>query len=160
MKYLSKHITMTEATYSKTAKNIGMDNTPSEDQLEAMKHIAQDVFEPLREHFKVPIGISSFFRSDALNRYLHGASGSQHIKGEAMDIDADIYGRVTNAEIFLYILLNLEFDQLIWEFGDDENPNWVHVSYRRDGKNRRQVLRAKKVKGQGGYIAQYKKLTK
>lgn len=159
MKYLSKHITMTEATYSKTAKNAAIDNTPSKDQLEAMKHIAQDVFEPLREHFNVSIGISSFFRSDALNAFLHGSKTSQHVKGEAMDIDADIYGKITNAQIFLYILLNLDFDQLIWEYGDNDNPNWVHVSYKKDKKNRREVLRAVKYKTNQGYITKYNKIT-
>ena len=62
--------------------------------------------------------------------------------GEALDIDADIYGKVTNAEIFNYIKNNLEWDQMIWEFGDDEEPNWVHVSYKEAGHNRKQIKRA------------------
>jgi len=64
--------------------------------------------------------------------------------GEALDIDADIYGKVTNAEIFNYIKNNLEWDQMIWEFGDDEEPNWVHVSYKESGFNRKQIKRARR----------------
>ncbi len=71
-----------------------------------------------------------------------GALNSQHTKGEAMDINAAILGGVTNAEIFLYIKNNLLFDQLIWEFGDDKNPDWVHVSYKNIG-NRREILKSK-----------------
>lgn len=62
--------------------------------------------------------------------------------GEALDLDADIYGRITNADIFNYIKDNLEWDQMIWEFGDDEEPNWVHVSYKSKGLNRKQIKRA------------------
>jgi len=77
-----------------------------------------------------------------LNKAIGGSKYSQHMIGEALDIDADIYGRVTNAEIFNYIKNNLEWDQMIWEFGDDDEPNWVHVSYKESGSNRRQLKRA------------------
>ena len=91
----------------------------------------------------IPIGISSFYRSPKLNQKVKGSKTSQHIKGEAMDIDADIFGGITNKEIFDYIKDNLDFHELIWEYGDDDNPAWVHVSLKRVGKNKKQILRIK-----------------
>ena len=113
--------------------------------------MAANIFQPIRDHFNVPIGISSGYRSIELNNIIGGSSSSQHSKGEALDLDADIFGGCTNAEIFDYIKDNLVFDQLIWEFGDDENPNWVHVSYNKDRTNRMMMLKAYKVKGKTRY---------
>ena len=96
----------------------------------------------IRDHFGVPIGVSSGYRSKALNKAIGGSKYSQHMIGEALDIDADIYGKVTNAEIFNFVKNNLEWDQMIWEFGDDEEPNWVHISYKAKGQNRKQLKRA------------------
>lgn len=99
----------------------------------------------------VPIRINSFFRGTALNKAIGGANGSQHTKGEAIDLDA-IKG-ITNADIFNYIRDNLDYDQLIWEFGTDKEPNWVHVSYKMDSsKNRKRMLRAKKENGRTRYV--------
>jgi hypothetical protein len=106
-----------------------------------MRHVAE-LFEQIRLHFNVPIGISSFYRCAALNKKIGGAKNSQHTLGEAIDIDADIFGGVTNAEIFEFAK-TLDFDQLIWEYGDDTNPAWVHISRKRVGKNRKQRLRIK-----------------
>jgi hypothetical protein len=106
-----------------------------------MRLVAAKVFDPIREHFNKPIGISSFFRSSAVNYKIGGAKTSQHLLGEAIDIDADIYGHFTNSEIFNWIKENLEFDQLIWEYGTEDNPAWVHVSYSSTGK-RKQVLQS------------------
>lgn len=143
MERVSKHISYKEATSSYTAKKMHIDNTPNRLQMNAMMLVAKKIFEPIREYFNVPIYIPSFFRSEALNNILGGAENSQHTKGEAIDIDADSYGEVTNKEIFEYILDNLEFDQLIWELGDDKNPGWVHVSLKQNN-NRKQVLKAVK----------------
>jgi len=147
---VSKNISYKEATLSTTAKRLGIDNTPDSDQFSNMIHVAEGVFQPVREHFDTPIYISSFFRSETLNSAIRGSSSSTHMKGEAMDLDADVYGKVTNAEIFHYIKDNLEFDQLIWEFGTDKNPDWVHVSLSK-GTNRGQVLVAKRVNGKTAY---------
>jgi hypothetical protein len=155
-KKLSAHITMKEAIFSATAERCIIDNTPNKEQLDAMEFIAEEVFEPLREHFDVPIGLTSFFRSKALNAYLRGSKTSQHCKGQAMDIDADLFGGISNRDIFIYIMKNLDFDQLIWEYGDNDNPNWVHVSLKKDGKNRKQIKRAYKVWVDGGYVTKYK----
>ncbi len=147
---VSKNISYKEATRSDTAKRLGIDNTPNAEQFSNMVHVAENVFQPVREHFDTPIYVSSFFRSEALNKAIGGSSSSTHMKGEAMDLDADVYGKVTNAEIFHYIKDNLEFDQLIWEFGTDKNPDWVHVSLSKNN-NRNQILVAKRVHGKTVY---------
>lgn len=144
MNNISSHITYEEATKSQTGIRKGIDNTPTEEHLANMKYLAETIFEPIREHFGKPIGISSFYRGPALNKAIGGAATSQHVKGEAMDIDGDIFGGVDNIAIFEYIKTNLEYDQIIAEFGTIDKPDWVHVSIRRDGKNRKQILRAVK----------------
>lgn len=155
MEVIHSNISFKEATHSNTATRLGIDNIPKDVQIKAMKLVAEKVFGPLRKKFSVPIGISSFFRSIKLNSAIGGSKTSQHCKGEAIDLDADIYGRLTNAQIFNYIKDNLDFDQLIWEYGNDNEPDWVHVSYKPKG-NRKNILKA--VKGKG-YIP-YKKTTK
>lgn len=147
---VSKNISYKEATHSTTAKRLGIDNTPNAEQFSNMVYVAENVFQPIREHFGVPIYVSSFFRSEALNKAVRGSSSSTHIKGEAMDLDADVFEGVTNAQIFEYIKNNLEFDQLIWEFGTDENPAWVHVSLSKRN-NRKQILKAVRVDGKTHY---------
>ena len=141
MEKISKNCSYEEATRSNTAKRLGISNDPNPEQLACMKNLATRIFEPIREHFGVPIYISSFFRSDVLNKAVKGASNSQHVKGEAMDIDAHIFGSITNKQIFEYIKDNLEYDQLIWEFGNEDEPDWVHVSYTSDKPNRKQIIK-------------------
>ena len=125
---ISKHISYKEATYSRTATRLGIENKPDEDQLKNMKLIAEEIFEPLRMWVGGPIKVNSFFRSPDLNKAIGGSTKSQHCKGQAIDID-DTFGKATNAEMYHWIKDNLDFDQMIWEFGDDDNPAWVHVSY-------------------------------
>ena len=143
---LSKHLTLQEMTRSSTAKRRGISNQPTEQHIENMKVLAEKIYEPIRRHFNSPIFISSGYRSAALNKATPGASKtSQHSTGEAMDIDQDNSGsKITNADIFYWIKDNLDFDTLIWEFGDDNQPSWVHVSYDTNGKQKGQVLKAKK----------------
>ena len=148
---ISKHISNKEGVYSNTAIRRGIDNTPNEEQLENMKLIADNVFEPLRQYVGGPIKINSFFRSPELNTAIGGSSKSQHCKGQAMDID-DTFGKMTNAEMYHWIKDNLEFDQMIWEFGDDDNPNWVHISYVSQEDNRNRCLKAYKDKGKTKYM--------
>ena len=140
---ISKHITYAEAIHSNTAKRKNIDNTPNETQVEAMKLLAEKVFEPLREWVGGPIKVNSFFRSEALNESIGGSATSQHCKGQAIDID-DVYGRKSNAEMYNWIKDNLDFDQMIWEFGTDMQPNWVHVSYVSEENNRNRCLKAYK----------------
>ncbi|MCB0401817.1 MAG: peptidase M15 [Flavobacteriales bacterium] len=146
---ISAHITYKEATRSNTATRRGIKNVPNAKQLEAMKALAEQVFEPLRSHFNKPIRVNSFFRSIALNKAIGGSSTSQHCKGEAVDLDAT--SGFTNKQIYDYIRDNLEFDQLIWEFGTDAEPDWVHVSFRADSANRKQQLRASRKGGKSVY---------
>lgn len=147
---ISENISYDEATYSSTAIRLGINNKPSREALGKMQDVARAIFQPVRESFNTSIGITSFYRSEALNRAVGGAIKSQHILGEAIDMDGDVYGNVSNSEIFNYIKENLDFDKLIWEFGDDNNPSWVHVSYR-EGNNRGIILKALKEDGRTIY---------
>jgi zinc D-Ala-D-Ala carboxypeptidase len=147
---ISKHISYREGVYSRTATRLGIDNTPNDEQLENMELVAEEVFEPLRAWVGGPIKINSFFRSPKLNTAIGGSSKSQHCKGQAIDID-DTFGRATNAEMYHFIKKHLDFDQMIWEFGDEDNPDWVHVSYVSSDKNRNRCLQAYKEKGKTKY---------
>jgi len=147
---ISKHISLKEGVFSQTATRRDLDNTPNEEQLENMKLIGEKVFEPLREWVGGPIKINSFFRGLPLNTAIGGAKSSQHMKGQAMDID-DTFGHATNAEMYEWVKENLDFDQMIWEFGTDKNPNWVHISYVSPEKNRNRCLLAYKEKGRSKY---------
>jgi len=148
---ISEHISEKEAVKSITALRLGIDNTPDADSLNNMKIIAEKVFEPLRKWVGGPIKINSFFRSSALNQAIGGSSRSQHCQGRALDVD-DIYGHKTNKEMFDWIKENLDFDQLIYEFGSSDNPDWVHVSYVSEDKNRNRVLKAVRDDGKTKYI--------
>ena len=148
---ISKHISYKEGTYSNTATRLGIDNTPNDDQLTNMELVAEKVFEPLRNRVGGPIKINSFFRCPKLNTAIGGSHKSQHCKGQAMDID-DVFGRCTNAEMYHFIKDNLDFDQMIWEFGDDDNPDWVHVSYVSEEDNRNRCLKAYREDGKTKYM--------
>jgi hypothetical protein len=121
---------------------------PTAEHIENFKILATKVFEPIREHFGVPIRISSGYRSAELNAITKGSSTtSQHCSGEAIDIDQDAT-TITNKQVFEYIRDNLTFDQLINEF----NYAWVHVSYKANGKQRGEVLEAYKL----GVVTKYR----
>lgn len=135
---LSKNLTLAEVIRSETAKRRGINNMPNDEHLANLKLLAENVFQPIRDHFKVPIHLSSGYRSRILNEVVGGSASSQHCKGQAIDIDND-QTKITNKQIFDFIRENLEFDQLINEY----DYSWVHVSYSK-GKNRKQVLRAVK----------------
>ena len=134
-KVLSKHISYKEGVYSTTAKRLGLKNEPTEEHLINMIELAEKVFEPLRKH----VG----------GKAIGGSSSSQHCDGMAMDID-DKYGHMSNANMYKYIKENLDFDQMIWEFGDDDNPDWVHVSYVDKESNRNRCLKAYRTPGSRG----------
>ena len=150
---ISKHISDKEATKSITALRLGIDNTPNGTAYNNMKTLAANVFEPLREWVGGPIKITSFYRSPELCLAIGSKTSSQHTckNGAAIDID-DIYGYKTNAEMFDYIKDNLEFDQLIWEFGNEDNPDWLHISYVDLEKNRKRLLKAVRDQGKVKYI--------
>ena len=148
---ISKHISDREGVYSTTATRRGIDNTPDKEHLDNMKLLAEKIFEPLRKWVGGPIRINSFYRGPELNKAIGGSSKSQHCKGQAMDID-DTGCHKTNAEMYAWIKDNVDFDQMIWEFGDDENPNWVHVSYFSPEENRNRCLKAYKEDGKTKYM--------
>jgi len=143
MDRISKHITYAEAIHSNTAKRKQIDNTPNQAQVDAMRLLAEKIFEPLRKVVGGPIKVNSFFRSVALNEAIGGVASSQHCKGQAIDID-DVYGYKTNAEMYKWIQENLDYDQMIWEFGTDMQPNWIHISYVSQEENRNRCLKAYK----------------
>jgi len=157
---LSKNLALSEVTRSETAKRKGISNMPTPEHIENFKKLAENVFQPIRDHFGVPIRISSGYRSEALNKAIGGAGkmvngkyvpSSQHCTGEAIDIDMDGTS-ITINQVFDYIKEHLQFDQLIWEFGTDSNPDWVHVSYESTGKQRKQVLKAIKKGSATSYL--------
>jgi D-alanyl-D-alanine dipeptidase len=150
MTKISEHYTLEEAIKSQTATRHNIDNSPTEEHLESMKHLAVNVLDRVCAHFKTKIPLSSFYRSFSLNKAVGGSTTSQHSKGEAADLDADTLPNVSNAQVFHYIKDNLDFDQLIWEFGNTQNPDWVHVS-KKTGTNRRQVLKAVRSGGKTVY---------
>lgn len=151
MNKISEHISYTEGIKSNTALRLGIENKPGEYELQNMELIAEKVFEPLRKAVNGPIKINSFYRCEKLNKAIGGSSKSQHCQGRAIDID-DIYGYVSNSYMYYYIKDNLDFDQLIWEFGTEENPDWVHVSYVDADSNRKRCLKAIKENGKTKYI--------
>jgi hypothetical protein len=147
---LTAHFDLSEFTRSESAKREGLDNTPTPEHLENIKILCEKVLEPIRLRFG-SINISSGYRGKLLNHFIGGAVNSDHCVGRAADIDMDDVGTgVTNTEIFNYIKDNLDYDQLIWEFGNKEKPDWVHVGYRLN-ENRKQTLRATKVNGKSHY---------
>lgn len=147
---ISKHITYKEAIKSITAIRLGIENIPNDYELQNMELIAEKVFEPLRKAVNGPIKINSFFRNEELNKAIGGSSTSQHCQGRAIDID-DFYGYFSNSYMYHYIKNNLDFDQLIWEFGTDVDPDWVHVSYVSVDSNRKRCLQAYKENGKTKY---------
>lgn len=146
---LSKNFTLNELTASNTAKSKGISNEPDAKQLAALQLLVEKILQPLRDGIDKPIKVSSGLRVPALNKAIGGSVTSQHCKGEAVDIQMS--GKTGNAKLFNYIKENLVFDQMIWEFGTQENPEWVHVSYSAKG-NRGEILRAYKKDGRTRYM--------
>ena len=147
---ISDNISFKEGTFSATATRLGINNVPDKEALMNMMIIAKKIFQPLRGYVGGPIKINSFYRSPKLNKAIGGSTKSQHCHGCAIDID-DIHGIKTNSQMYHWIKDNLNFDQLIWEFGDDDNPDWVHVSYVNDKDNRNRRLRAERINGKTTY---------
>ena len=143
---LSPNFTLAEMILSRTAHRRGIDNTPPLAAARALQALAQNVLQPVRDHFARPVIVTSGCRAPALNRAIGGSATSQHTLGEAADFTVS---GVSNLEVARWIVANLAFDQLIYEFGE---TGWLHVSYRA-GRLRRQVLRAEKRNGRTVYLA-------
>ena len=150
MEKISKHVSLKEGVYSITAIRLGLKNDPSDNHLQNMKLLSEKIFEPLRIYVGGPIKINSFYRGPELNKAIGGSLKSQHCSGQAMDID-DTFGVMENSAMFNWIQDHSDFDQLIWEFGDECNPDWVHVSYVNPGENRNRCLQAYRDKNKTKY---------
>lgn len=149
---LSKNLSLNEVVKSNTALRRGIDNTPTEEHLKNLKYVAEKVFQPIREHFGVPIYISSGYRSQELNEAIGGSPRSFHSHGMALDLDQDGRNKgVSNADVFYYIKDNLQFTELIWEFGDETNPNWVHVAIAPGREDEKKIKIAERVNNKTTY---------
>jgi len=152
---LSKYVSWAEALSYYSCKKNGIDykdNQPNDEQLVYIKDVIKYIFEPIRKHINTPIGITTFFRSYALNEAIKGSKSSQHMLGQAIDIDADMLGNTTNNEIAIWIIDNLEFDQLILEdVKKDGTIGWLHISYIKD-KNRGKITIMQRINGKDKYI--------
>ena len=142
---LSENFTLQELIYSDTAVRMGIDNKPNDEHITNLILLCKNILQPLRNHFKIPVSISSGYRSAALCEAIGSSSKSQHTKGQAADFE--IFG-VHNRELSYWIVNNLDYDQCILEFWNPNDPNsgWVHCSYN-DAVNRKQYLRASKENG-------------
>lgn len=139
---MSTYFSIAELSKSPTATRLGIDNTPPNEAVACLRSLISEILDPIRIAWGSPIAVTSGYRSPRLNQVVGGSASSQHILGKAADIDAG--GWVANRRLFDLILrLNLPFDQLIWEYGDNQGPAWVHISYNPNGKNRRQTIRIK-----------------
>lgn len=150
---IGKYLTLEECCKSATALRLGIDNKPNQQQIIALQTLATNVYDKCCEKFLVKIPVVSGFRSKALNDSISGSSqSSQHMRGEAFDLDLDgTLNGVTNAQLFNYIKQHLVFDQLIWEFGTDTNPAWIHVSFDVSSKNRKNIFKSYKDNGRAHY---------
>lgn len=137
---LTKNFSLIELTSSETAVRKGIDNTPNQVVVTNLKELCENVMQPLRDWYGKPINITSGYRSPKLNKAIGGSSTSDHCYGCAIDFTLP---KEDYKMVFDWIRTNLTFDQILWEFGDDTAPQWIHVSFRL-GNNRKQVLRAYK----------------
>jgi hypothetical protein len=142
---LSKHLSRAEFERSDAAIKHGINNSMNSGQLAKAMALAINCFEPIREHLGKPIRVNSGYRSPAVNKRIGGALTSQHSLGEAIDLD------LHDRDLFEWIIDNVEYDQLIYESGNDTEAAWFHISYR-EGRNRKQVLRMIKKGGKSTYI--------
>ena len=142
---LSNNFTLHELTYSDMAFRKGINNEPNEEQINNLKLVCENILEPVRAHFNVPVIVSSGYRSIAVCEAVGSSAKSQHTKGQAADFE--IFG-VPNKEVADWIVNNIDYDQCILEFWNENEPNsgWVHCSYSSSG-NRRQYLKAQKIDG-------------
>ena len=149
---LSNNLTLAEVIKSNTAIRRGIDNTPTDLHISNLQYLAEQVFQPLRDHFGSSIFVSSGYRSKGLNEAIGGSQRSFHSHGMALDLDMDgRSNKITNADIFNYIKENLPYSELIWEFGTDENPNWVHVAIAKGREDEKNTKIAYKVEGKTKY---------
>jgi zinc D-Ala-D-Ala carboxypeptidase len=146
---LSKSFTLNELTKSQEATRLGIDNTPNEEHILNLKLLCENVLQPIRDFYGMPLSVSSGYRSAALCEAIGSSSKSQHTKGQAADFE--IFG-VANKDLADFVVKNLDYDQCILEFWNENEPNsgWVHCSFNASG-NRKQFLKAEKLNGRVVY---------
>jgi hypothetical protein len=142
---LSNSFTLNELTKSQEATRLGIDNTPNEEHILNLKLLCENILQPIRDYYGMPVSVSSGYRSARLCEAIGSSSKSQHTKGQAADFE--IFG-IANKDLADFIVKNLDYDQCILEFWKENEPNsgWVHCSYNSSG-NRAQFLKAEKVNG-------------
>lgn len=147
---LGKYFSLAEVERSDHAKRLGISNRLPIQYYDNVQIMVDNLLDPLRTFYGKPILISSWYRSAELNRAIGGAIGSHHMIAAAVDIDLDAVSPTENAKIFNIIKDNFQFHTLIWEFGTNENPSWVHVSYLKNDLPKK-VLRAYSINGKTKY---------
>ena len=143
---LSENFTLDELTKSQEAIRLGINNEPSDEHVSNLILLCKNILQPIRNHFKIPVSISSGYRSAELCEAIGSSKGSQHTRGEAADFE--LFG-IHNREVSDWIVKNLDYDQCILEFRTPNDPNsgWVHCSYTVDKPNRKQYLKAQRIDG-------------
>lgn len=141
---LSEHFTLAEMTASQTAARKGIRNVPGPAEIKALTALCENVLEKVRAHFGKPVIVTSGYRSPRLNTAIGGSATSQHCKGEAADFT--VHG-VSNLEVCQWMMKNLNYDQLIYEYGE---TGWVHASWRVPYRNAE--LSAKRRSGKTVYL--------
>ena len=140
---LGTYFTLDELTVSQTAMRRGLDNTPPREAMECLFSLVHNVLDPLRIALGKPLGVTSGYRSEEINRLVGGSPTSDHRLGRAADVhqpEMSVRGLMR-----FVIARNLPFDQMIDEFG-----RWMHISFR-EGRNRQQLLQARRINGQTWY---------
>jgi len=148
---LSENFTLQELIYSDTAIRRGIDNKPNDETIENLKIVCENILEPVREYFKAPVVVSSGYRSVEVCEAVGSSAKSQHTKGQAADFE--IFG-IPNKDVADWIVNNIDFDQCILEFWNENEPNsgWIHCSFNSAG-NRKQYLKASKENGKVVYFS-------
>ena len=138
---LTENVSLKELTKSESATRFGILNEPTEEALSNLQKLATHILQPVRDHFGKPLIITSGYRSPELCLKIGSTTTSQHTKGQAADFEI---GGIANKDLSDWIHQNLDYDQLILEFWkpEDANSGWVHCSYKGEGLNRKQYLRA------------------
>jgi hypothetical protein len=149
---LSKNFSLAEFTESNTAIRNGIDNNPTAEHIHNLVELCENVLQPLRDRIGSSIRVTSGYRSEALNKAIGGSKTSDHSHGRAADIKLVINGVNISDELYHGIkAMGVPFKQLIWEFGDDDTPQWVHIAFDKDN-NKMQCLKAYEENGKTKYM--------
>ena len=142
MEQFTKNFSYDELIASATAKRLGLDNTPTPEEKEKLRQLAEDILQPIRDAWKSPIVVTSGYRSEAVNRAVGGVSNSQHRLGEAADIK--VGGKERNRKLFNFIYKMIaKGDIKVGQLIDEYSYSWIHISLPRKGKENNQILHIK-----------------